>query len=377
MIKRGAFILTLGGSVLAASALTGIGGSASAGAASKHMHYAFANLTTQSVNIAQLSTQFPKDAKHIGNALAVYDNNADDSTTIANAKSMVNSDPDFIFEFSPDPAIGPALQAQFKAANIPCIGIIAPTGTCTYFALDQAAIGAAAAAPIITAAKAKGWNASNTTVVILQNAASGAVVNEVVTQFYASISGALPGFTKVSASSITPTTTTIGKNGLQLDGQAVADTSYTAMQQALPSIPSSNHIILFGITDDSVLGALRAIQSAGRGGTANLLVAGNGAGTNGLSQLRSNPVWISEGDTFTAQWGPYLMAMAAAVLAHAKVPAATYGPIGAITKATVNSYYAKNNLTVLKLPPLVKADNYLLKYNILQKFPGYPKVPAK
>ena len=103
--------------------------------ASKHLKFDFANYTTQSVNIALLSKQFPKDASQIGDSLAVYDNNADDSTTIANAKSMVGDKPTFVFEFSSDPKIGPALQGQFKSAGIPCIGVLVPTGSCPWFAL--------------------------------------------------------------------------------------------------------------------------------------------------------------------------------------------------------------------------------------------------
>ena len=61
------------------------------------------------------------------------------------------------------------------------------------------------------------------------------------------VSHALPGFTVANPSDITAQTTKIGDSGWQLEGGGTLDGSYTAVKNALQSIPASKHIVLYSI----------------------------------------------------------------------------------------------------------------------------------
>ena len=122
----------------------------------------------------------------------------------------------------------------------------------------------------------------------------------------------------------------------------------------------------YTVNDDSTIGAWRAITQAHREN--NTLVAGLGGDKDGLTQLRTNPHWVAEGDVFVYFWGEYLMAMGVAMLQGAKPPALTISPQTVLTKENISRYYKPGMFTAKVLPRLPAVDRYLAKPGILQKF---------
>jgi hypothetical protein len=103
-----------------------------------------------------------------------------------------------------------------------------------------------------------------------------------VRYFYTTMAPAL-GLPSMDAASITPKTTKIGANAIQFDGGSQLQPSFEAVKNLLPSIPQGNNIILYTVNNDSTNGALRALEDAGRGDQAKLLI-GAWAGTSPASR---------------------------------------------------------------------------------------------
>lgn len=236
---------------------------------------------------------------------------------------------------------------------------------CPWFNLDNELLGTQTGQELTNQMKAKGWDGSNTTFVIAQNAKVGDENNALERSGYLAVANALPGFTKTTLDKITAATTTISESVVQVDVGDAVDSAYKAMNNALQTIPANRHVVVYGITDESTLGAARALSAAGRN---DILLAGNGGDKAGIEALRSNPNWGVESSSFVPQWGEYLMAMSHALVSGVKLPDKTTTPIAVITKANVDTYYQPTGAEVKTLPPLAPEDQYLVQTGVLQKF---------
>lgn len=336
-----------------------------AGAADKQYFFDFANILESGELFKQFGDGLEGAAKVAGIKLKRYNNNNDGPTTINNARLMIQDRPDVILEYTGVEGIGAALKKMFDDAKIPFVAINIPIPGGHWFNLVNKEIGTDTAAVVSAAAKAKGWSAADTTVLIVQGSQYGAEVNDCVRYFYVNVAKAMPGMEQVEPSAITALTTTIGKSGIQVDGKATLEASYAAVKNALQTLPPDRHILLYSINDDSVLGAWRAITESKR--EQNTLVAGLGGSVAALKELRTNPQWIAEGSIFISHWGQYVLAMGVAIMQGATLPPLTKSPQAVLTKETVDKYYDADG-KVKMLPPLVAENMYLKETGVLQKF---------
>jgi ribose transport system substrate-binding protein len=356
------------GVALVATGCSAAGGSATSSpstAADKSLNIAYINLIDQNPSLKNAAEATQAAGTKVGDKVTLYDNQASPTVATQVAQLVAQAKPDVVLDWIPAPESGPAVYAQFSRANIKCIAIdIAIDPGCPLFNLDEVKLGTDAGKQLAADAKAKGWNGSNTTYIIAQNSRVGDAVNAVVRQGYVSFADNSTGFTKTTKDKITATTTTIGTNALQVDTGDEVDAAFTAIQNVLPSIPASNHIVLFGITDESAIGAINAFKNAGR---TDYMVAGNGGDSAGLDLLRSNDNYVLEAGDFVPQWGQYEIAMAHAIDSGIKLPALTVAPSAVITKKNIDTYFdSKDN--AIKLPALDPSAKYLVQTGILQKF---------
>jgi ribose transport system substrate-binding protein len=306
------------------------------------------------------------DAKSVGIKITEYDNNLDGPTALNNAQLMVQDHPNVAIDWNTVVGVGDAVGAQFTHASIPCLSVNQEIAGCTHFNLSNKDMGLGAAAVMLPMAKQRGWNGSNTTVVMVIAAANGTEVNDGPRYFYVQTANVLSGFKKVSPSSITATTTTIGgTNGIQIDCKSTLDGAFTAMQNVIGSIPKNNNILLYGTDDDCDLGAYQSLKQNGFG--SRILTGGLGGDPDGLNELRTNPSWVCEGSAFIQDWGPYILSEAVAMVNGYKPPVLTSSPQIMLTKQNLSTYYNKANNVIL-LPPLVSDNQYLAKYGLLTKF---------
>jgi ribose transport system substrate-binding protein len=355
---------------LSLSACASAGHSSSAGIKGNSLEgvkFAFAIPTSAASVYVTQQKEFTSEAKKLGASVQVYDNNGDAATMLSNAQLMVAAHPDVIVEYPSTADATDRVGQVFAQAGIPCIALNVPVKGCSFFNFDQPALAALGAEAMAGQMKKKGWDASNTTVVIGQASQLGNSVNIAVTSFYAKLSELVPGMTKTSASSIGPSTTAIpGNRDLQSDMGLTVDTGYAAMRTALQTIPQGNNIVVYTVSDDTTQGVLRALTAAGRSGRA--MVSGYGGEIAGLNALRQGGPWVTDQIGFFPNWGEFVLSMAVAVHDGVKPPALTAPPQVVITKDNVDRYYKPGTDEVIQMPALPNESEYLLKTGILQKF---------
>ena len=335
----------------------------------KKYYFDFANVLESGALFVSIGNGVQHASDVAGIKLKRYVNNVDAANTQKNARLMIQDKPDLIIEYNAVQGIGASIGKQFNDAKIPCIAVNVPIeGNCPWFNLVNREIGTDTAKVVIPILKQRGWTGDDTVVLLLQAATAGTEVNDCIRYFYVTISnsGDLTGFDKAQPNDITAQTTKIGKSGWQLEGGGTLEGSYTAVKNALQTIPASKHLVLYSINDDSVQGGWRAITEAHR--DSNSLVAGLGSDEASRTQLRTNPQWVAEGDLFPYMWGEYLMAMGTAMLEGQKPPALTKTPQVVMTKDTVGKYFKAGSDEPIGLPPLAAEDQYLIKTGVLQKF---------
>lgn len=355
-------LMALGLTTASASSLVGAWGTRAQ--AQARYKLSFANITEAGELFVQLGNGIAAAAEAANIELRRYDNNFDSETTLRNAQLMVQDQPDLILEYNGVQGIGPALQRVFENAGIPFIAINVAVPGGYWFNLVNRELGAETAQTVVPMAQAKGWSVDDTTVLIIQSSESGDEVNDCVRYFYITAAEVM-GLPPAAPTDITPLTTTITANGIQVDGKGQLETSYTAVKNVLQTLPEDRKILLYSVNDDSTIGAWRAVQEAGR--AENTLVAGLGGSAAALQELRTNPSWVAEGTIFMGQWGQYLIAMAVAILEGAEPPELTKCPQTVLTAETVDTYYDAD-ANVILLPPLDESNSYLADAGVLQLF---------
>lgn len=345
----------------------GGGGGAEGGGEGGTFEISFSNYTESAPLFRVIHTNLDKAIEDTDANVAVkwYDNAGDPAKMLQNAQLMVSDNPDAIVVY-PVSTATEGVGRVFEQSGIPCVSVNLDTAACEFLNIDNRALGEGTAEIVGQVAKERGWNASNTTVLIGQNAAAGEQVNDCVRYFYSTIAPIL-GLEEVDPTTITPKTTRIGANAIQFDGGSQLQPSFEAVKNLLPSIPKDHNIILYTVNNDSTKGALRAIEDAGRGAEEKLLIGGLGGDETGITALREDPRWVAEGDIFVAWWGQYAVAMAQA-LAKGETPPSdvTALPQIVMDKETVDQYHEPNSVDVKQLPPLDDTNEYLREGDFLQ-----------
>jgi ribose transport system substrate-binding protein len=353
-----------GTSSTSATTSAAAGGASSAAASVKTIAFAVHN--QGSGQFVELAQRFVDYGKQVGIDVKIYNNNGDAATAISNAQLMVQAKPDVIVEFPPVADATARITSVFKGSGIPCIAVNIPVEGCPFFNQSQETFAKLQAEQFAKLMKDKGWDGTNTTVVIGQGATFGATVNIAVTKFYEEISKAVPGMTVVTADKITPQTTTISPQGIQIDTSVDASKAFTAMNEALQTIPKDRNIIAYAISDDDIVGINRALKTAGRADKS--MVAGFGCDAHALEGLRTNPAWVGESCGWFTHWGEFLVAMAVAVKNGAQTPETTFSPMVVLNKENVDQYFAPGDTNPKKFAPLPDVSKYLGDTGILQKF---------
>jgi energy-coupling factor transporter ATP-binding protein EcfA2 len=152
-----------------------------------------------------------------------------------NAPLTVQDAPDLILEYNGVDGIGESLRKIFDDAKIPFIAVNVPVPGGTWFNLVNTEIGADTANVVVPLAKAKGWSANDTTVLIIQGSTAGVEVDDCVGYFMVTAAQSM-GMPEVKPDDNTALTTTIGTSGIQVDGKGTLEESYTAVKNALQTV---------------------------------------------------------------------------------------------------------------------------------------------
>jgi ribose transport system substrate-binding protein len=115
------------------------------------------------------------------------------------------------------------------------------------------------------------------------------------------------------------------------------DMARTAMADVLTSLPGAKKIIVVGINDDSILGALAAARTVGRQG--DIYVAAQGADPSSWCEIKKNSNWIADTAYFPERYGeigvPYLIDL----LKGKSVPSNLLVNHQAVTRSNIDQLY--------------------------------------
>jgi ribose transport system substrate-binding protein len=192
-------------------------------------------------------------------------------------------------------------EKAFMGANNQYAGFIAGRAVGTYF-------------------KAK-FKCSYDAVVTLESTAAGVVNDQ-------RVGGAISGFESVCGKV---------KNRKRLDGADRIDPARQKFGDALQTLPGMKHIIVIGLNDDGIEGALAAAKTQNRVG--DLYVSGQGADPSAWCEIRTNKQWIADAAYFPEKYGligiPYLIRL----VKGQKVPKELFVPHVVINGANIGKYY--------------------------------------
>ena len=297
----------------------------------------FANEATTAPFQIDVQNSMVAAAKAAGDKLISLNNNYDDATALRNAQIIANDKVNVAVEFQVDSKLAPEIAQTFSKAGIKwTISIDIPQPGAIFFGASNYADGELAGDHAGQYATAHGWKASQTTEVLLNLPAAGPIPQ-------LRMDGARDGLAKyfpgIPSSQILQ----------QSAGDGTTATAQTVMASLLPRIPTSDHIILFAINDESAQGGLRAIQVAGR--EANTIVSSQGADGVGLSEIKSDSHWIGDTGYFPEYYGKYIFEVIADLQAGKKVTPYAFMPRVYINSADVDQYYPGKDTVAIKPPP--------------------------
>lgn len=345
--------------------LTACGASGNNSGSSKTISISFASADDRIGVFKTVGDGMVANAAKAGVKVKHYDNKLDGATALANADLMIQDHPDIIVDWNAVANVGAALGKKFNDAKIPCLAVNQPIAGCAWFNLSNQQAGIDAATTMIPLAQSKGWTAADTTILMVVQSSAGVEVNNGPRYFYITIASKISGFPPKTPDELNPQTTVIGNHqGVQYECNSTVDGSYANAKNLLPTIPASNHVMVFGDDTDCTLGALRALTEAGRAN--NTMACGLGPTPDGLTNLRTNPSWVCEEALFLEDWPEFIIAEAVAIHMGIKPPPLTSAPQVSLTKDNVDTYY--NGNAVKLLPPLADNAQYLKQTGVLQKF---------
>jgi ribose transport system substrate-binding protein len=270
----------------------------------------YAGLSSEFPFVADVNRGLDTAAKKAGLSLITLDNKYDPQIALSNADTLVLRKSNVIIEFQTDAKIAPALCQKFDAAGLgkKVIAIDIPHPPCaTFFGANNLLAGQMAGEELGKAAKAK-WGSVDK-LVLLELPQSGELVKQRTDGYIDGIKKVFPDFTDAKV--------------VKVDGKGALEASLTAMQNLLPTLAADKHIVLGAVNDPSAVGALRAVQSAGR--TKDFLIGGQNATIEARQEVCNNSeTFIGTVGYFPERYGDKLVELAQKLHRGESVPPNVY-----------------------------------------------------
>jgi ribose transport system substrate-binding protein len=237
---------------------------------------------------------------------------------------------DLVIEFQTDQTAAGAVAAKYQEANIPFIAIDIPHPGATFYGANNYRAGLIAGTHV-GRWLVRHWQSEADEIVFLTLRRAGSFPRMRLDGTLAKIREAVP---KMNNCPVT-----------YLDGDGRFDKSLDVMREHL-RLSHARRVVVAGINDSSVLGALRAFHEAGR---AQCCVAvGQNASPEGRAELREPTTrLIGTVAYFPEQYGPDLIRLSLDLLGHTVVPPAVFVKHRLITTENVDQIYPNDGLLSL------------------------------
>ncbi len=358
-----ACVLTASLAMAACSSGSTSSGSGSSGSSNKPLEgvtWGYGNVLDSSPTFKVIGDHMTTDGGALGAKMLHYDNNIDPATALSNVNLMIQQNASLIVDWAYG-SDNVAISKRLEGAKKNCVAVNVPIAGCPFYNTDSAVVGKSLGEVAVKNAQAKGWNETNTTVLIVIAGSNSASDQLTAQNFYSVYTKSFPGMKQYEPSDLKITGTTLGNpnDGQQTDGKGTLDGAFKAVTQLLQTVPADRNLMIFANNDDMANGSLRAVAQANR--TDKTMLVSQIGTADAIKQVASGGPWIAESAAFYDQWSRFLLAMGLAIRDAKKMPDFTPAPSLTITKDNVSQYF--NNDGTSKGPaPLQEGASYLEPY---------------
>jgi len=260
--------------------------------------------------------------------LIALDNHYNSKQAVRNVESLIREKVDLIFEHQGDEHLAPGIAAKIHEAGIPMIAIHVPHPGANYFGPDNYTAGVVGGRHLGRWVK-QNWQGQVDEIILVEYPRAGLFARSRLTGTVVGLKEILPD---IEDSRV-----------VFLNGQANFGASLEATRKHLRRAPKSEHTIISGIDDPSTIGALRAVEEAGRGD--QCVALGHGGSPEGRAELRRPRTrMVASVAYFPEKYGDGLIAMALQILNNKSVPPAVFIKHQLMTPANVDHFYPTDGL---------------------------------
>jgi ribose transport system substrate-binding protein len=215
------------------------------------------------------------------------------------------------------------LADRFLEAGIPVISVETPIAGAIYFGGNSYRAGVLAGEALGRFAKTK-WKGSFDRFALIESSLSAA-------ENMARLTGAVEGAEKILGA-------IPAEKILHVDGLASREGSRNACRKMLAALPARSRVLISCFNDFSAVGALEAVEEAGREKT-TAIVGQNGTEESRRELIRRSSPLIASVGYFPEKYGEMLMKLAGDVVSHRKTPLALYTEHVLLDRTNLNKYY--------------------------------------
>jgi ribose transport system substrate-binding protein len=275
----------------------------------------------------EVSEGLERAARAEGIQFISVDNRYSAKTAQRNADLLVRERVDLVIEFQTDENVAPIVAAKYREANIPLIAIEIPHPGATYYGANNYEAGLIGGRCLGRWAK-QHWQGDVDEIIMLELPRAGSLPRMRITGMLAGMKEVVPALEKCRVALI--------------DGDGTFKTSFEAMRRHLRG-NGAGRALVGAINDASALGALRALQEAGRRDSCAII--GQNASPEARAELRQPGTrLIGSVAFFPEKYGENLIRVALDILNRRPVPPAVFVKHQLVTPETVNHYYPNDQL---------------------------------
>jgi ribose transport system substrate-binding protein len=275
----------------------------------------------------EVSTSLQRAAAAHGIELICVDNRYNAKIAQRNADVLVREKVDLVIEFQTDEHVAPIVAAKYREAGIPLIALEIPHPGATYYGANNYEAGLIGGRHLGRWARQQRYGEADEIVFLALDRAG----NLPRMRLTGMLVGMKEIFPALEACKVT-----------YLDGDGKLGESFEAMRRHLRGSRARGFLI-GAINDPSALGALRAMQEAGR--VATCAIMGQNASPEGRAELRQPGTrLIGSVAYFPERYGADIVAVALDILNRRAVPPAVFAKHQLVTPDNVDHIYPNDRL---------------------------------
>ncbi|MBI4894088.1 MAG: substrate-binding domain-containing protein [Acidobacteria bacterium] len=252
-----------------------------------------------------------------------HNDEADTAAALANTRELIAAHIDVAILFQPVEAIGYQIAELLSAARVPFLTVERPIQGGIYFGANNYQAGKLAGQALGHYARER-WRGRFDRVVLVEGP-------QTRTSVQARLAGVLVGLEDVLGP-IPPSAV------LHIEGGAHTDASRQAMARLIRRLPSGTRLLVAGFNDLSAIGALEAVQAAGR--ARDVIIVGHNAAREGRAAiLRPGSCLLASVAFFPERYGDRLVRLASSIVDGQPLPPAVYTDHAVIHRSNLRSFY--------------------------------------